>query len=126
MIGGGLIGLAVALLVLVNGRVAGISGIVVQAIERDFGQGYWRLAFLLGLLLPAVLLMMGDNTYVAGPPRFMVPAGLLVGSGSYVAGGCTSGHGICGVANISGRSVGATLTFMFTAMAVVFLTRHLF
>ena len=124
--GGGLIGFAAALLVLVNGRTAGISVSVFRSIEGEFGQGYWRLAFLLGLMLPGLLLMMGNASFEVGRVVILVPAGLLVGTGSYIAGGCISEHGICGLANMSRRSLVATLTFTGAAVMTVHVARHFF
>jgi len=122
--GGVLIGIAASLLVLVNGRVAGISGIFNQVIELAPGQQYWRLFFLLGFLLPAPFLALNKVNFEVGSVGTMLTAGLLVGLGTYVGGGCTSGHGVCGNANFSRRSQVATLTFMATAMVTVFIVRH--
>jgi len=128
LIGGALIGLSAALLVLLNGRVAGISGIfggclVVGASDRD-----WRLAFIAGLLAgPLFGALIG---YPLPAPKMptswltIIAAGLLVGFGTRLGGGCTSGHGVCGVSRLSQRSIAATAIFMLTAIIVVFFARH--
>ncbi|MEI8393515.1 MAG: YeeE/YedE thiosulfate transporter family protein [Rhodospirillaceae bacterium] len=129
--GGALIGLAAVLLMALNGRVAGISGIVAGLLPpeplRDAG---WRLAFLLGLPAGAVLTGVMLGRAVIPPPLLspggMAVAGLLVGLGTALGSGCTSGHGVCGLARLSHRSFAATLTFMAAAIVTVFLTRHLF
>lgn len=126
--GGVLIGIAAALLVLLNGRVAGISGIVGGLLQPVRGDVGWRLAFVLGLVcapmvyalfaaLPAAQIDAGSGTLIA--------AGLLVGIGTRYGGGCTSGHGVCGLSRFSARSLVATLAFMGAGFAVVFVTRHL-
>lgn len=128
ILGGLLIGLATAILLLLNGNIAGISGILGHSIKRDFGRGAWRPAFLLGLLLaiPAYWLVQGTPppyTLDANLPTLLV-AGLFVGVGTRIGTGCTSGHGVCGISNLSPRSLVATLTFMATAALVVYLQRH--
>lgn len=122
--GGAAIGSAAALLVLVDGHIAGISGIWGHGLRGDGGRFGWRFAFLAGLLLPAIWLIAFRHpaTLVATPT--LIVAGLLVGIGTHRAGGCTSGHGVCGNANFSLRSLVATLTFMVTAAITVFITRH--
>ena len=130
LIGGMMIGLAAVLLMLVLGRIAGICGILSNALtlrpDADFG---WRLAFLLGLPAGAALVWMighGDPRalmFQTGPVGTVV-AGLLVGFGTVLGAGCTSGHGICGLARFSARSVVATGVFMAAAAATVFVLRH--
>ncbi|MBB6131894.1 hypothetical protein HD842_000005 [Massilia aurea] len=126
--GGLLIGLAVALFVLFNGRIAGISGIVGGLLRPAPGERGWRIAFLLGLVaaplvytlaapLPAMRIEAGTGTLIA--------AGLLVGVGTRYGAGCTSGHGVCGLARGSVRSLAATLAFMGAGFATVFIVRHL-
>ena len=126
--GGLLIGLAVALFVLFNGRIAGISGIVGGLLRLAPGERGWRFAFLLGLVaaplvytlaapLPAMRIDTGTGTLIA--------AGLLVGVGTRYGAGCTSGHGVCGLARGSARSLAATLAFMGAGFATVFIVRHL-
>lgn len=123
LLGGMLIGAGASLLLLWDGRIAGISGIAEHASRGDFGAGIWRLAFLAGLVLPAAILGVGAIDFAQG---FALTAlsGVLVGFGTRLGSGCTSGHGVCGIANLSPRSVVATLTFMGVAMLVVFLVRH--
>jgi uncharacterized membrane protein YedE/YeeE len=126
--GGALIGLAAALLVLFNGRIAGISGILGGLLAWPKGDAAWRIAFLLGLVaaplayglhtpLPAVHVDAGTTTLAA--------AGLLVGIGTRYGAGCTSGHGVCGLSRLSPRSLAATAAFMAAGFATVFIVRHL-
>ena len=126
-IGGTLIGLAVALLMLTTGRIAGISGIVDGLIGNAAGKG-WRTAFLAGLILaPLLARLVGFTLPTPRMPASWVViagAGLLVGFGTRLGGGCTSGHGVCGMARLSPRSIVATLIFMGTAMVVVAIARH--
>jgi uncharacterized membrane protein YedE/YeeE len=123
-VGGGLlIGAGAAALLLLNGRVAGISGILGNVVDGDAGERGWRIAFLVGLALPALLFGAGQPVL----PRswlLAVVAGLLVGYGTRLGSGCTSGHGVCGLANLSPRSLVAMLTFMFTAVVTLFVMRH--
>jgi hypothetical protein len=121
--GGLLIGAGAATLLLLNGRIAGISGILDKAVRGAFGAQAWRLAFLLGLVAPAAVYGLGAIRFAQGVPVLAV-AGLLVGFGTRVGSGCTSGHGVCGIANWSLRSLLATLTFMASAALVVFIVRH--
>lgn len=125
--GGLLIGLAAAVLWLCKGRIAGISGIVGGLLSAG-GDRMWRLAFVAGLLLapafweaftplPAVTVTTG--------PWLLIAAGLLVGYGSRLGSGCTSGHGVCGLSRLSLRSLVATLCFMASGMGAVFVVRHL-
>jgi uncharacterized membrane protein YedE/YeeE len=126
--GGALIGLATAGLLLALGRIAGISGILGGALARERGDLGWRLAFLAGLPLGAWLatLATGDlhGFAITAQPALLVSGGLLVGIGTQVGGGCTSGHGVCGLARGSPRSVAATAIFMATAAVTVFVVRH--
>jgi uncharacterized membrane protein YedE/YeeE len=126
-IGGALIGIAAALLMITSGRIAGISGIVDGLIGSAADKG-WRAAFVAGLILaPFAANLVGFSLSVPQMPRsgvVIVVAGLLVGFGSRLGGGCTSGHGVCGVARLSRRSIAATLIFMTTAMVVVAVVRH--
>ena len=126
--GGILIGLSAALLLLLNGRIAGISGILGELIKRQPGEMRWRMAFLLGLVIaPAVfgIFMPYPTPTIEASNGALLVAGLLVGVGTRYAGGCTSGHGVCGLSRLSLRSLVATLCFMGSGMAVVFVTRHL-
>jgi len=127
-IGGVIIGLAVAMFVLVNGRIAGISGIVGGLLRPAQGDIAWRLAFVAGLIaapaLYALVSVLPPITIDASYP-ILVVAGFLVGVGARYGAGCTSGHGVCGVSRLSPRSLVATLAFMAAGFATVFATRHL-
>ena len=130
LVGGLLIGLALALMMLLNGRVAGISGIVSGLVTPKAGDTGWRAAFVLGLPLGALayILVAGWPAPVdvlASPPAILV-GGLLVGFGTRMGSGCTSGHGLCGLALLSWRSVVATTVFFGVAMVTLFLTGHVF
>ncbi|MFT3956088.1 MAG: YeeE/YedE thiosulfate transporter family protein [Piscinibacter sp.] len=127
--GGVLIGLAAVLLWSLNGRIAGVSGIAGGLWSGVRSERGWRLLFLLGLLLGA-----GGWVAFAGeapaaradfPPALLVLAGLLVGYGTSLAGGCTSGHGVCGLARLSLRSLVAVAVFLAVAIATTFVVRHL-
>ena len=128
--GGLLIGIAVGLLRLGIGRVAGISGIAGGLLDRDPSGGrLWRCAFLSGLIVAPVLFAVtghaGDSAPEGAGTVALLVAGVLVGFGTRLASGCTSGHGICGVARQAPRSIAATGTFMLIGMATVFVVRHL-
>jgi len=127
-VGGALIGLAAVLLMLLAGRVAGISGILSGCLATGNGDRGWQLAFLGGLILaPLTGAVAGYGLTAPRMPTSLgviVAAGLLVGFGTRLGGGCTSGHGICGIARLSPRSITATAVFMATAILVVGLTRH--
>jgi uncharacterized membrane protein YedE/YeeE len=130
LVGGLLIGLAVALMMLLNGRIAGISSIVSGLLTPKAGDTGWRVAFVVGLLLGALafILAVGGPTPVdvlASPPAILI-GGLLVGFGTRMGSGCTSGHGLCGIARFSRRSIVATSVFFGMAMLTVFLARHVF
>jgi uncharacterized protein len=127
-IGGGLIGLSAVLLMLLTGRVAGISGIFGGCLGFGINDKGWRIAFIAGLILaPLIASWIG---YAMPSPQMpaswavVIAAGLLAGFGTRLGGGCTSGHGICGIARFSGRSITATAIFIFMAVVVVALTRH--
>ena len=130
-IGGGLlIGGAAALLLLLTGRIAGVSGMVATMARIADAGPPWRLAaaFVIGLPLGAVLvslLAQRPEIEVTSSVPLLVAAGLLVGFGTRLGNGCTSGHGVCGIGRLSFRSVAATLTFMAAAAATVFVVRHL-
>ena len=127
--GGMLIGLAAAMFVLLNGRIAGISGVLGGLLRPAGGDIAWRAAFIFGLVAaPLVYLLFAalprpqiDASYGA-----LVAAGLLVGIGTRYGSGCTSGHGVCGLARLSPRSLVATLAFMGAGFVTVFVARHLF
>ena len=126
--GGALIGLAAALFMLLNGRIAGISGIVGGLLAPSRGDIAWRAAFVIGMVAaPTLWLLFGALPAAqidAGYP-LLVSAGLLVGIGTRYGSGCTSGHGVCGLSRLSVRSLAATLAFMFAGFATVFVMRHL-
>ena len=121
--GGLLIGSGVAVLLLLNGRVAGISGILANVLRGFPGPQSSEVAFLVGLLLPAAFVGLGETTLAGGLPLLVI-SGLLVGFGTQLGGGCTSGHGVCGIAHLSRRSLAATAVFMATAMLTVAVVRH--
>ena len=131
LIGGVLIGLSAVILMLGIGRVAGISGIVSNALfNSDATDRSWRLAFMVGLPLGAILvtaLGLKDWSHVTFPATMATTAiaGLIVGVGTTLGSGCTSGHGICGLSRFSRRSIVATAIFMATGAATVFIVRHL-
>lgn len=126
--GGVLIGGAAVLLMAGLGRIAGISGIAGGLLRRGAGDRAWRLAFVLGLLLAPLLLLWTRGSSGIGLPQaglpWMVLAGLLVGFGTGLGSGCTSGHGVCGIARLSPRSLLATMVFMVCGIATVYLVRH--
>ena len=127
-IGGMLIGLSAALLIVFAGRVAGISGIVGGLLGWTRGDIAWRLAFLAGLvaapLLYSLAAALPGVRVDAGTPALLA-AGLLVGIGTRYGAGCTSGHGVCGLSRLSPRSLVATLAFMFAGFVTVFVIRHI-
>ncbi|MEI7994667.1 MAG: YeeE/YedE thiosulfate transporter family protein [Methylococcaceae bacterium] len=127
--GGVLIGISVTLLLLFNGRIGGVSGIMNGALFAPKGDRIWRLTFLAGLVLGAFIfhLLAPDFTVLRqGYPLLLLGlGGFLIGLGTRIGGGCTSGHGICGIANLSIRSLIATLTFMATGMITVYTIRHI-
>ena len=128
-LGGVLIGLAAVLLMAGLGRVAGISGIAGSLLRRGSPDRGWRVAFVLGLLIAPVLLGLLRGDSGIGLPQVGLPwmalAGLLVGVGTAVGSGCTSGHGVCGIARLSPRSLLATAVFMLCGIATVYVVRHL-
>jgi uncharacterized membrane protein YedE/YeeE len=125
--GGILIGLATALLLLANGRIAGISGILGGLLRPARGDVAWRVAFLLGLFIaPLVWLTMRamPPAQIDHSPAVLAVGGLLVGIGTRFGSGCTSGHGVCGIARLSPRSLAATACFMAAGFVTVFIVRH--
>jgi uncharacterized membrane protein YedE/YeeE len=126
LIGGALIGMSASLLLLGNGRIAGVSGILGGLLTPKRTDVLWRVLFLLGLVFAGVaartLAPLNLATHIAASPRSLptlAVAGLLVGFGTRLGGGCTSGHGVCGISRLSPRSVVATVTFMLVAMLTV-------
>ena len=127
--GGLLIGSAAALLLLLTGRVAGVSGMAATATRMGAGGTPWSaaMAFLVGLPVGAALIALLIRTpevIVTSSVPLLIVAGLLVGFGTRLGNGCTSGHGVCGMARLSPRSIAATATFMVSAAATVFILRH--
>jgi uncharacterized membrane protein YedE/YeeE len=128
-VGGALIGASASAMLLLNGRITGISGILGGAIARGDREGGWRVAFLVGLVVGGVLLAL---TYPASlsqagshvPLGVVATAGLLVGVGTQIGSGCTSGHGVCGISRLSMRSTVATLVFMATGAVSAFVVQH--
>lgn len=128
LIGGILIGSAASGLLFFNGRIAGISTIVAGLLPPRGADASWRAAFVAGLLVGGVLLLVVSPEAFGAPHRalpVLAVAGLLVGLGTRVGNGCTSGHGVCGVARRSVRSLAATATFMATGAATVYIVNHL-
>jgi hypothetical protein len=128
--GGALIGLAAVLLMALTGRIAGVSGIAVRLFPPYAdGELAGRIAFVAGLVAAPVVVMVATGSLPAltiqGDAVILVVGGFLVGFGSVWGNGCTSGHGVCGLARLSLRSLVATMTFMAAAMATVFVARHL-
>ena len=128
-IGGMLIGLSAVLLMLSLGKIAGISGIasrLLPPVAEDYG---WRIAFVIGLVAAPVAIQLATDSVieqtVSSNLALMTLAGLLVGFGSVFGSGCTSGHGVCGLSRLSGRSIAATLVFMTTAVVTLFVARHI-
>lgn len=126
--GGVLIGLAAAMFILLNGRIAGISGIVGGLLKPMPGDIAWRAAFVLGMVAaPSVYLLFSTLPHLTIDASWgaLIAAGLLVGAGTRYGSGCTSGHGVCGLSRLSGRSFVATVTFMAAGFVTVFVLRHL-
>jgi uncharacterized protein len=122
LVGGVRIGIAAAMLVLLNGRIAGVSGIVGGLFTPRAADIAWRIAFVLGLLAAPILLE--NSPRIEAGFATLIVAGLLVGAGTSYGSGCTSGHGVCGLSRFSPRSLAATLAFMAAGMATVFIARH--
>ncbi|WP_265694235.1 YeeE/YedE family protein [Providencia rustigianii] len=126
-IGGVLIGLAAAILLIFNGRIAGISGILAGILKPAKGDTAWKVAFILGIMVSPLLFTLFVYTpevvITTGMPLLIV-AGLLVGFGTRLGGGCTSGHGICGMARFSRRSIVAVVIFMLVAFVTVAVINH--
>jgi uncharacterized membrane protein YedE/YeeE len=129
-IGGVLIGLSASILLLFNGRIAGISGIYNGLLSPKAGEVGWRFAFVGGLVLGGLALSLVVPSLFAVDYDRTLPmvaiAGLVVGFGVRLGSGCTSGHGVCGISRLSPRSLVATVTFMFTGAVTVFLVRSFF
>jgi uncharacterized protein len=129
LLGGVLIGLSAVLLMAAHGRILGASGIFAGLLTSKFDTEFnWRLIFIIGMLIGTVLsgLFFFDASTItfAGGPLTIIAGGLIVGVGTVLGSGCTSGHGICGLARFSTRSLAATCTFIVVAILTVFITRH--
>ncbi len=128
LLGGVIIGISVTAMFLLNGRVAGISGIVNGILSPLKGDTAWRVLFLAGLFLGGLVLQVLQPTMLGGALEVdtwtVVVAGLLVGFGTIMGSGCTSGHGICGISRLSPRSLVATITFMIAGVAAVYFFRQ--
>jgi len=128
LLGGGAIGLATAVLLLANGRIAGISGISGGLVFLPRGDTAWRVVFIAGLIGGALIhrIIFGWSAGITLDASWplLVAAGLLVGFGTRLGGGCTSGHGVCGMGRLSARSMVAVVIFMLTAGVTLFVARH--
>jgi uncharacterized membrane protein YedE/YeeE len=123
LIGGSIIGIAVSLLLLFNGKVLGVSGILGELINNPLSKNYWRLFFVLGLLISPLIYSIFHPIpiiEITSNKLLIIVGGLLVGFGSRLGSGCTSGHGVCGLARLSVRSFIATMTFIFFGFVTVF------
>jgi uncharacterized protein len=129
LIGGMLIGLSASMLLLFNGKIAGISGIIAGTLSPAKNDTLWRIVFVAGLLVGGFLLrLLSPQTFAIGITRSwsaLVVAGLLVGFGTRLGNGCTSGHGVCGLSRFSQRSLIATVTFIATGTLTVYIINHL-
>ena len=128
LIGGALIGASASMMLALNGRITGISGILGGLVRPQRGDVSWRATFLAGLLVGGVLLALAYPRALpaasATPIALTVIAGLFVGFGTQLGGGCTSGHGVCGISRFSPRSIVATMTFMATGALAAFVVQH--
>lgn len=129
LIGGALIGLAAAILLICNGRIAGISGILAGLVRPSKGNSAWRIAFVMGLIAGPLgyQLVAGQMLSITleAPLPALIVGGLVVGFGTNLGSGCTSGHGVCGIARLSPRSIVATVAFMLAGALTVYVVRHL-
>jgi uncharacterized protein len=129
LVGGVLIGLSASAMLLLDGKITGISGIVAGLLRPIRGETVWRACFVAGLFTGGLLLrLVLPGAFAFGIVRSwpaLVLAGLLVGFGTRLGSGCTSGHGVCGVSRLSGRSIVATATFMATGALTVFIVNHM-
>ncbi len=128
LVGGTLIGLSAVLLMAFHGRIAGMTGILTSLLPPVSSDWAWRAAFIAGAILaPMMILSMTSHAIDYSSPvpmPWILVGGLIVGVGVYFGSGCTSGHGVCGMARLSPRSIAATAIFMATAVATVFVIRH--
>ncbi len=129
LVGGVLIGLAATMLILLNGRIAGISGILGGLIKPRLNDASWRVAFVIGLVAAPLLWQLFTvlpNLQIDASYGVLIIAGLIVGIGTRYGAGCTSGHGVCGISSLSPRSMVATLCFMLAGFVTVYFARHVF
>jgi len=127
--GGVLIGIAASLLILLTGRIAGVAGIIGGLLRPSEGDAGWRIAFAVGMVLaPLLFLVTGalPPLEIGASYPLLIAGGLLVGLGTRYGSGCTSGHGVCGMARLSPRSIVATIAFMLAGFVTVYLVRHVF
>jgi len=128
LIGGAMIGLAAAMMLLLTGRIAGVSGIIASLLRPVAGDRGWRIAFIVGLVAGPLLIQLfsGEKLTITidGNIPMLIAGGLLVGFGTSLGSGCTSGHGVCGISRLSPRSLVATAIFMLAGAATVYLIRH--
>ncbi len=128
LIGGALIGISASLLLLFNGRIAGISGILSGVFTAAAGDKAWRLLFLVGMVAAGLAyqsILPGSFEEIADfPILLLITGGFIVGFGTRMGGGCTSGHGVCGIGRLSKRSIIATIVFMGSGVATVYVLRH--
>ena len=129
LLGGALIALSAVLLMAFHGRIAGMTGILTSLLPPVSTDWAWRAAFIAGAIVaPMLILSLSDHAIAYSSPvptPWVIIGGLIVGVGVYFGSGCTSGHGVCGMARLSPRSIAATVTFLGTAMITVFVIRHL-
>lgn len=129
LVGGMIIGLSVVLMMRLIGRIGGISGMVKSSLFDNDNNRLWRIMFIVGIVLGAALTGLAKPELMVQRVDYsktlLIASGLLVGIGTYWSNGCTSGHGICGMARLSKRSIVATLTFIASAMVAVYITKHL-
>src|SRR5690606_6137360 len=130
LLGGAMIGLAAILLMAFHGRIAGMTGILSGLLPPLSNDWAWRAAFIAGVIVaPALIIIVAGASTVPFespvPPPWLIIGGLIVGIGVHFGGGCTSGHGVCGLARLSPRSIAATLIFMASTALTVFVVRHL-
>lgn len=126
LMGGSLIGLASLLLLLLNGRISGISGITAQLMSKPSSSNYWSWVFIAGMLAGAMIGVFANNLtapVIDSSWLAIIAAGLLVGAGTKIGSGCTSGHGICGMGRFSTRSIVATLTFLISGVISLYITK---
>lgn len=130
LIGGALVGLAALALMGLNGRIAGVSGILDNAFTPVDGNRAWRILFIVGIAIGgAIPVLLSENFRPPEPEAgnlLLIFGGLAVGIGTKLGSGCTSGHGICGISRLSLRSIAATCTFMATGFICVYLLKHVF